>query len=263
MTQFPLGDNWRKWLMMERIDTNWTPVLTEGEERPRKWLVTCDHATNAVPPDIATLGLSTEDMQRHIAFDPGALDVARSLGKLLNAPVVGANFSRLVIDPNRGADDPTLLMKLYDGTIIPGNRNADAAEIARRKALCYTPYHTKLAELANHDDIAIVSIHSFTPQLRGRPKRPWDIGVLYASDRRLADPLMSILQEQSDLCVGDNQPYTGHLPGDAIDQHGLQHNRPNVLIELRQDLIATAMDQSNWAKRLAPALEAAHAAANL
>jgi predicted N-formylglutamate amidohydrolase len=237
--------------------------LTEGQERPNNWLVTCDHATNAIPPEIGSLGLPEADMHRHIAFDPGAFGVASALGKALNAPVIGANFSRLVIDPNRGQDDPTLLMKLYDGTIIPGNRFADADELSRRKQLCYDPYHARLAELADRPDIAIVSIHSFTPQLRGRRPRPWHVGILYADDDRLAVPLMQRLHRHADLCVGDNQPYSGHLPGDAVDRHALQHGRPNVLIEFRQDLIATTQDQAEWAARLAPELEAARSHANL
>ena len=242
---------------------SWAPFIIKGEDRPEKWLVTCDHATNAVPPGIETLGLSASDMQRHIAFDPGAFEVAQELGQLLNAPVIGANFSRLVIDPNRGGDDPTLLMKLYDGTLIPGNRHADAAEVARRKALCYDPYDRAMARLAARPGTIIVSIHSFTPQLRGRAKRPWQIGILYAHDTRIAHPLMDSMRRNKDLCVGDNEPYRGHLPGDAIDRHGLRHKRPNVLIELRQDLIASAKDQKTWARWLAPELEEARKKADL
>ena len=83
-----------------------------------------------MPPDVGngSLGMAEEDMARHIAWDPGSAGVAIGLGELMNAPVIMSNFSRLVIDPNRGEDDPTLLMKLYDGTIIPANRHADAVE---------------------------------------------------------------------------------------------------------------------------------------
>ena len=235
------------------------PFYTEGDDRRGKWLITCDHATNVVPDTIAggDLGLDPAEMTRHIAHDIGALGVARALGAALDAPVIWSNFSRLVIDPNRGSDDPTLLMKVYDGTIIPANRYADGAERVARQALCYRPYHDAYAALAARPDIAIVAIHSFTPQLRGRTPRPWQVGVLSAQDRRLADPLLACLQAEGDLCVGDNEPYVGHLPGDAVDQHALQHGRLNALIELRNDLIETPDAQQHWARRLAPLLQTA------
>ncbi len=233
------------------------PFMIEGGTRPSRWLVTCDHAYNTVPPFVrgGDLGVAPEDMARHIAYDIGAAGVARELARLLDAPAILANFSRLVIDPNRGEDDPTLLMKLYDGTIIPGNRHADADELELRLNRCYRPYHTALAELAaRREDTVIVSVHSFTRQLRARPPRPWHLGLLYAADARLARPLLKRLEQEGDLCVGDNQPYGGHLPGDSIARHAIAYERPNILLELRNDLIETEAEQISWAKRLAPML---------
>jgi predicted N-formylglutamate amidohydrolase len=223
-----------------------------------QWLVICDHATNVVPDIVneGDLGIAEADMQRHIAYDIGAKGVAQALGPILQAPVVCSNFSRLVIDPNRGEDDPTLLMKLYDGTIIEANRFADEAEINRRLDAFHRPYHRAVAEMAAAlDNPVILSIHSFTPQLKAGPIRPWKIGVLSADDRRFTDPLLARLRCESDLSVGDNQPYRGELPGDAIDRHALQHGRLNALIELRNDLIASQEDQQKWAARLAPFLQ--------
>jgi predicted N-formylglutamate amidohydrolase len=239
----------------------YAPFFLHGEDRPGPWLVTCDHATNCVPDFVAggDLGLPRTDMERHIAYDVGAYGVALELGHLLDAPVIASNFSRLAIDPNRGEDDPTLLMKLYDGTIIPGNRHADRTEIEHRLERCYRPYHAELARLAALPHAILLSVHSFTRQLRGHPPRPWHVGVLYSGDDRLALPLLDLLRAERDLCVGDNQPYSGHLPGDAIDRHALAHGRPNVLIELRNDLIADETGQKEWAARLAPLLRAAYA----
>jgi predicted N-formylglutamate amidohydrolase len=186
-----------------------------------------------------------------------------ALGEILNAPVICSNFSRLVIDPNRGLDDPTLIMQLYDGTIIPGNRYLDVAARAARIDQLYGPYHSALAEQAARPGITIVSVHSFTPQLVGRPVRPWEVGVLSAHDRRIAAPLLSRLQAALDSPVGDNEPYAGHLPGDAVDQHALRQGRPNALLEVRQDLIAEAASQYKWAQVIAPHLEAARQDANL
>ncbi len=240
------------------------PFEIEGADRPARWLVTCDHAANTVPPFVngGTLGLAAGDMARHIAYDVGAAGVARALGRALEAPVILSNFSRLVIDPNRGEDDPTLVMKLYDGTVIPANRDAGPEDIARRLNGCYRPYHRALADLAaRRADTIIVSVHSFTPQLQGRPPRPWHVGVLHAADERLPRPLIARLRAEPDLCIGENEPYGGHLPGDAIARHAIAHERPNVLLELRNDLIGTADAQEAWARRLAPLLaEAAETA---
>lgn len=243
----------------------YTPFFTYGEDRPGRWLVTCDHAANTVPPEIngGDLGLPREDMERHIAYDVGALGVSRHLGEILNAPVIASNFSRLVIDPNRGEDDPTLLMKLYDGSVIPANRHADAAERERRMEMCHRPYHRELARLMARPGAVLLSIHSFTRQLRGREPRPWQVGVLYAGDDRLARPLLDLLHAEPDLCTGDNEPYSGHLPGDAVDRHAILPGRPNVLIEVRNDLIADNAGQRAWAERLAPILERALALSGL
>nr|MCU0907315.1 N-formylglutamate amidohydrolase [Paracoccaceae bacterium] len=204
-------------------------IIADG--RGSRWLVTCDHASNRVPPDVCNgdLGVPPDDMARHIAWDVGAAGVTRGLAALLDAPAVLSTVSRLVIDPNRGEDDPTLVMKLYDGTIVPGNRHADGAEVERRLTLFHRPYHAALARLAaRRADTVICAIHSFTPCLRGRPPRPWQVGVLYSHlDDRLAKPLIARLRAEPDLCVGDNEPYSGHLPGDAIDIHALRPGRPN------------------------------------
>ena len=230
-----------------------------GEDRSGRWLVTCDHASNAVPGWIGggSLGLGPADMARHIAWDPGAAGLARALAERLDAPCVESCFSRLVIDPNRGEHDPTLIMQLYDGTIIPGNRVLTATDRAQRLVRLYRPYHAALARLAaRRADTVICAIHSFTPQLKGRPPRPWAVGVLHSHlDSRLALPLIAALRAQGGYEVGDNEPYAGHLPGDAIDRHALAHGRPNVLIELRQDLIGWRQAQEDWADRLAPVLQ--------
>lgn len=250
---------------MDDSHMTYSPFTVLGDDRTGRWVVTCDHAANTVPPFVhgGTLGLPPEEMERHIAYDIGAAGVAIALGEALDSPVILSNFSRLVIDPNRGADDPTLLMKLYDGTIIPGNRHAGKDELDSRRRLCYDPYHAALAELAARPGIALLSIHSFTPRLKGRPPRPWQLGVLHANDARLARPVLERLQAEPDLIVGDNEPYGGHLPGDAVDRHALRHDRPNVLIEVRQDLIAEPKGQLYWARRIAPLLEEARATTNL
>ncbi len=232
-------------------------------------LLVCDHASNRVPPNVngGSLGLSGHDMNRHIAYDVGAAGVTRHLAELLDAHAVLSRFSRLVIDPNRGEDDPTILMKLYDGSIIPGNRHADAAEKKRRLELFYRPYHAALSAqidkmIAEGRTPSLVSIHSFTRQLNGRPPRPWHLGVLWDKDGRLAKPFMEYFAKDPDIVVGDNEPYSGELRGDTMYYHGTARGLPHVLIEIRNDLIATPEGQQDWANRIAPAIWTAFESAN-
>jgi predicted N-formylglutamate amidohydrolase len=225
------------------------------------WVILCDHASNRVPGAVAggDLGLRREDMERHIAYDVGAQGMTLALAEALDAPAILSDFSRLVIDPNRGEYDPTLLMRIYDGTIIPANRHADAAERERRLEAYHRPYHKAIARvLAGHPEAVLVSVHSFTPQLRGREPRPWLVGLLSSDDRRIVDPLLTELARDPDIIVGDNEPYSGHLPGDTMDRHGVVPGRPHVLIEVRNDLISEASGQIAWGQRLANALTATH-----
>ena len=228
-----------------------------GEDAMADLLLVCDHASNAVPPFVEPLGLLEEDMARHIAWDVGARGVTLGLAERLGAPALLTTWSRLVIDPNRGADDPTLVMKLYDGSIVPGNRGVDEAEIAHRVERLHRPYHEAIDEaldgmIAAGRQPAIVSMHSFTPQFRGRAPRPWHIGVLWDKDDRLVAPLMTQLNLAGDLVVGDNEPYSGQLAGDCMWMHGTCRDIPHVLVEIRNDLIGDEAGQAEWVDRLAP-----------
>ncbi len=233
-----------------------------GRHAMTRLVLVCDHARNAVPPEIGDLGLPAHEMARHIAYDVGARGVTLALAARLGAGAVLSTFSRLVIDPNRGEDDPTLVMRVCDGTIVPGNRHVDAAEIERRKAAYHRPYHAAIRAAVEEVEAAgeapvLLSIHSFTPQFRGRPWRPWHVGVLWDRDARLVRPLLARLRAEPDLVVGDNEPYSGQLRGDTMWAHGTRRGIPHALIEIRNDLIETGDDQAAWAARLAPILRAA------
>ncbi len=237
-----------------------------GAERSGDWILTCDHASNRVPEEIGggSLGIADQDMARHIAYDVGAAGVTKRLAERLEGPAILSNFSRLVIDPNRGEDDPTLVMKLYDGTIIPENSNVDSAETERRLDAYYRPYHAEItAQMAARKTPIMVAVHSFTPRFRGRPKRPWHVAILHTEDMRLSGPLLDALRAEGDLVVGQNEPYTGELIGDSVDRQATALGHPNTLIEIRNDLIETADQQHCWAERLARCLDVARCAANL
>ena len=223
----------------------------------------CDHASNALPQCYGTLGLDAGALTSHIAYDIGAADVTRALAALYGANAVLGRWSRLLIDLNRGADDPTLIMKLSDARIIPGNRCVDEAQAALRLERYHAPYHAAIADAraqARDGGLVplLVSMHSFTPAWKGA-RRPWEVGVLWDKDDRLARPLMAALA-RAGLCVGDNEPYSGELENDCLYVHGTMNGLPHVLIEIRQDLIATPAQASAFALRLKPVLDEAIAA---
>ena len=220
-------------------------------------LLLCDHAANAVPAAFGTLGLPLEAFERHIAYDIGAAWVTRRLAALLSAPALLTTFSRLLIDPNRGADDPTLVMRLSDGAIVPGNARIDAAGICARRRSFWQPYRdavdaTLEAMLAAGPVPVVLSIHSFTPAWKGVP-RPWEVGILWDTDARLAAPLIAALA--ATCVVGDNEPYDGALEGDTLDAAVTRRGLPGLLIEVRQDLVATPAAAEAWAARLAAVLQ--------
>ena len=221
-------------------------------------LFLCDHARNALPPEYGDLGLPPDAFGRHIAYDIGAADVTRRWARMFGAPAVLSTFSRLLIDPNRGADDPTLVMKISDCAIIPGNAGVDEAEVARRIAAYWKPYRDKIAEtldamLATGAVPAIVSMHSFTPFWKSTP-RLWHVGVLWDKDPRLPVPFIEALRADPDIVTGDNEPYDGALEGDVIDIMATRRGLANILVEIRQDLIGTQDGAIRWADRLEPAL---------
>ncbi|HVB89912.1 MAG TPA: N-formylglutamate amidohydrolase [Beijerinckiaceae bacterium] len=217
-------------------------------------LFLCDHASNALPAHYENLGLAAAQFERHIAYDIGAAHVTRRLAAALGAPALLTRFSRLLIDPNRGADDPTLVMRLSDGAIIPGNSRIGRDEIARRLALYWRPYREETAKLLDAMTgsgriPALISVHSFTPAWRGA-QRPWEVGILWDNDPRLPAPFMTALREAG-VAVGDNEPYDGALAGDTLDAHANSRGLANMLIELRQDLIGDRLAAEAWAERLA------------
>ena len=219
-------------------------------------ILICDHARNDFPEGYGTLGLPASELERHIAYDIGVDAVTRQLAERLNVPAVLSTFSRLLVDPNRGLDDPTLIMRVSDGIVVPGNADIGEDERQKRIDLYYRPYHAAIAGLI--DDMmrqgvipALLSIHSFTPVWRGIA-RPWQAGLLWdVRDKRFSDVLMAALREDRHLVVGDNEPYRGGLCGDTIDEHGTRRGLASALLEIRHDLIDDEPGISDWVDRLA------------
>lgn len=232
-------------------------VLNAGSTVPV--VLVCDHAGRAIPASLGRLGLADGDLDRHIAWDIGAAAVTRRLAARFGAAAVLANYSRLVIDPNRALHDPTAIPVISDEVVIPGNRTIDAHEQDRRVQALFTPYQDAVAGvIAGHRAAgrvpALVSVHSFTPIMRGFV-RPWHVGVLWDHDPRIPVPLMERLRAGGRWCVGDNEPYSGRgTVGGTVETHATPAGLPNVLIEIRQDLIADDAGAEVWAGVLGDAL---------
>ena len=219
-----------------------------------------DHATNRLPQRYGRLGLPPGAFERHIAYDIGIEGLTRGLARRLGAPAVMSRFSRLLIDPNRGEDDPTLVMKISDGAIVPGNHPITEEEWNHRLDTFHRPYHGAVAEMNGRVAAAggraplVISLHSFTPAWKGQP-RPWEITVLWDNDPRAVRPLLDALAGIEGVTVGDNEPYDGALRGDTMFRHCMTSGIPHALIEVRQNEIGDDAGIERWADRLAPILD--------
>ena len=225
-------------------------------------ILACDHASPLIPRRLDALGLEPEDRMRHIAWDIGAAEVARALSRSLDAPLILAGYSRLVVDCNRFLPIADAFATRSEDTEIPGNLGIDAAEREERAATFYWPYHDALNRLIESRLRAaavpvLICVHSFTPVFRGVSRR-WHIGVNYRLDRRVADLALAGLRRDPSLTVGENEPYQVSLDEDyTAPVHAERRGLPYVLFEIRQDLIASAAGVEAWADRLGSLLGAA------
>jgi len=221
-------------------------------------VLVCEHASNVIPAEFQGLGLPQDLQAAHIAWDPGALPVARHLADLLNEPLVSGGLSRLLYDCNRPPEAPDAVparSEIYD---IPGNRDLDEAAREMRVRGIYLPFRTRLAEtVADAGQPVLVTIHSFTPVYKGVP-REVEIGILHDDDSRLADAMLELAPRHTALKVARNDPY-GPAQGvtHTLRTHALAHGLMNVMIEIRNDLITSATSQREMAETLHAWLDAA------
>ncbi len=238
------------------------PFETFREHGRSPWVLLCDHASRRIPRSLGDLGLSEQARSSHIAWDIGARGVALALSEALDAPLVACGYSRLVIDANRPLGVPSSIPAVSCEIPVPGNAGLSPADEAERARAVFMPYHAEVARVlaertARQQPSVLLSMHSFTPELYGKP-RPWHIGVLSGKDRRLAEVLLHELGKEQDWTVGDNEPYRVSDVSDyAVPVYGEQAGRLAVLIELRQDLVATSVMEQAMAQRWLPILERA------
>lgn len=246
-------------------------LLLADEPAPAQWvnaggrapfLLLGDHAGNAIPRALGTLGLSGQDRERHIAWDIGVHALGIALAEALDAPFLFQPYSRLVIDCNRDPAHPEAAPAMSDGSAIPGNRRLQARDLAARIAAIHAPYHAEIAaEIVRRGAAArptiLLALHSFTPALGGRA-RPWHAGVLYdRGDTRFAEALLAGLRAQADLVVGDNEPYRMDATDFSVPHHAYPAGLPYAEIEVRQDGLEMPAGVERWCEMLRRACTAA------
>lgn len=234
-------------------------VRVSNPDGQSSFVIVCDHASNHIPKELGTLGLDTESLVSHIAWDPGAIEVARALAGKLDATLVESCVSRLVADCNRPFDAPDLIPEQSELTVIPGNTGLSPAQRERRIALAHKPFHECLTRvvddrLRNGRATRLVAIHSFTPVFMN-VARPWQVGIIHNGDMTLAGPVMDALIAEGTLIVGNNEPYS---PADRVyytlERHACALGLDAVMIEIRNDEIGTQAGQQSWSDRLAAIL---------
>ncbi len=235
-------------------------VTVERADGAGPLVLVCDHASNEIPPGFSALGVPSAVMTTHVAWDPGALQVAQAIAAATGSPLVYPRATRLLLDCNRTPEAPGSIVARSEDTEVPGNRDLALDERLARVRRIYTPFHAAIdavidRRLARGQATAVIAIHSFTPVYHGKA-RPWDVGVLYDRDRRLADRLLASLKADGDIVVGDNEPYA---PRDGVyhtlGRHAEARGLPSVMIEIRNDRLADGAGQAAWAQRLARHLQ--------
>jgi predicted N-formylglutamate amidohydrolase len=235
------------------------PVIVVNENGPSPVVLICEHAGKVIPKSLGSLGLTQEDLARHIAWDIGTEAVSRQLAQALDAPLLLQRYSRLAYDCNRPPESPDAMPVMSETTRISGNEKLSAESRLARIRDIYRPFHDRVARLLDERAARglasfFVTIHSFTPVYKG-VKRLLDLGVLHDRDARLADRLIQSFSRMKDITVRRNEPYG---PEDGVchtlNLHAEPRGLPYAMLEIRNDLIAQAAGQKSWAKHLAEVL---------
>lgn len=237
------------------------PVGRERQQARGPFVIVCEHASLTLPSSAGDLGLSEEAQQSHIAWDPGALAVARHLSAHFDSPLVFQRFSRLVYDCNRPPESPAAMPVTSEIYRVPGNENLTPAEREARTAALYRPFHAAIADLIDRRQAAgletmLMTVHSFTPVYFGA-RRAVEVGVLHDTDTRLADAMLAAA-EGGAYATRRNDPYG---PADGVTHtlilHGISRGIRNVMIEVRNDLVKDDKGQEVMARYLAGLIDQA------
>jgi predicted N-formylglutamate amidohydrolase len=238
------------------------PFIEWGRHGKSNFVIVVDHASRRIPRALGDLGLPPDQLERHIAWDIGALGVARRMAEALDAPLIAQNYSRLVIDCNRDPAVATSIPTIGEHIEIPGNIGLTAEGVAARRAEIFEPYHRQVRALLDERAAAgrptiLVAQHSMTNVFKG-VRREMHAAVLYNRDRRFAGLVLDSLRAEAGFVIGDNEPYFVSDETDyTIPRHGEARGLPHVEIEIRQDLITDEAGQDEWSRRICRALQSA------
>ena len=240
------------------------PVELFNRDGASPFVLTCEHAGRHVPEALDDLGLDSEALSRHIAWDIGAGAVSRLLAEALDAPLVSQPMSRLVIDCNRPYHVPALVPEVSDGTEEPGNQGLGDADRQARIDAIHRPFHDAIRNILDERrdagrPCAVVAVHSFTPRMQSTSDdRPWHVTFLFNRDPDLSRRMLAGIVSGNDGIVSTlNEPYVVEDDGDyTVPVHGEQRGIPSTLIELRNDHITAPAGQRQWALRLSRTMTA-------
>ena len=223
------------------ITENYESIIKKSPKLPLFFC--CDHASNLIPKEYNKLGLDTSILKSHIAYDIGAKILTKRLAKNFKTNAILGKYSRLFLDLNRSEKHGNLIPETSDGIKISNNINLTKKEQKYRINQFHKPYHTKLSNiLENMDKIflcktSLICIHSFTPSLKDKIKRPWDIGLLYRKDKSLYKPIIESRKINKTFKIGKNKPYSGFENVNyTMTNHGEKNKRPFISIEIRNDI---------------------------
>jgi predicted N-formylglutamate amidohydrolase len=248
------------------VECDTSPAVRVTAGQSLDWLIVCDHASNCIPRRFDSLGLSCDPLQDHIAWDIGAARVARRLSLRLGTSLIESGYSRLLVDCNRYPDAADSIAKVSDGRVIRGNQGLNAIQQLERRAAFFRPYHLAIdaalckAERLGHTPV-FISVHTFVSSMNGRA-RPWDIGISWTRDERVAGPVLERLAGLHGFTIGDNQPYALEIGIDfTTPEHAMARGLAHLQLELRQDLVSTAEAADRWADQLYELIRKAHSPA--
>lgn len=226
-------------------------------ESARELVLVCEHAGRAIPAALGDLGLSSEKMDLHIAYDIGAEAVSLRMAERLGVPLLLQPFSRLVVDCNRPVGSHEAILEVSDGVEIPGNKDLSSSQRQQRIDEIFEPFHEAVASVIDlHPRRLVLALHSFTPVLAGE-KRPWDIGFVFRKDTATSQKLAASIGElEPGLTIGMNEPYTvGELTDWFVPHHGERRNIAHSLIEIRNDHLNAEEKLDRWTDLLCGAIE--------
>jgi predicted N-formylglutamate amidohydrolase len=235
------------------------PVIEYRPDGLSPFVIAVDHAGRRIPRRLGNLGLPLAELERHTAWDLGALEVAVRVSAALDAPLVAQEYSRLVIDCNRTPGSETSIPTMAESLEVPGNIDLSQEEISARRLEIFEPYHARLRALLRERQAArrptfLVTQHTMTNVLKGA-RREMHAAVLYEHDRRLAGVVLEMLRREKELLIAENEPYLVQLTHYTVPHHAESHGLPYVEVEIRQDLVAEDAGQAQWAHRIAQVLQ--------